>query len=80
MEQPSARRSSNLIAVNQINDRRYLGLTLLLAGVLGGAAAVLLLQCRQRTASAGARKADHDDRCRDMVAEGGPHMDDAEAT
>jgi hypothetical protein len=66
--------------VNKLIERRYLGLALLAIGTMAGATAVLLLQCKQRTARAGERKADHDTRSGDMVAEGGPVMDDVDAT
>ncbi len=71
---------SNMTGVNHRIERRYLGLALLLVGALGGATAVLLLQCRRSTAKASAHKTDHDERCRDMVAEGGPVMEDAGTT
>jgi hypothetical protein len=62
--------------MNMRIERRYLGLALLGIGAMVGATAVVLLQGRRRTAVASAHKADHDTRCGDMVAEGGPHMDD----
>lgn len=61
--------------VNRRIERRYFGFALLLAGAVGGATAVLLLEWRRRMAIAEAAQVDHDMRASDMAAEGGAVVD-----